>query len=311
MNSISDLDRNSLIGVWHALLVPWDNEDRADLDRLAAEVTSFGDTGIDGVYTGGTSGEFYAQDDETFMEVSSTVISAAHSVGLPVQIGCTALSTRTTCLRIRNAVRLGADAVQLGFPFWLELNDSEMLDFVETCANAAHPKPLILYITKRSKRQPSVDLLIEMADRVPSFIGTKDTGATVERVRRIASESDIAVFGSEDFFEKLPAGGRGGYCSLTGLNPAIVSKLYKFCETGNYDQAKPLHDQIERLFREVLKVLVSEEGLWDSAVDRVQRAAGGGAVGLRCQRPYASATQHHVDLLLAWCRTYAPDLLPI
>ena len=56
--------------------------------------------------------------------------------------------------------------------------------------------------------------------------------------------------------------------------------------------------------------MVKEDGLWDSAVDRVQRVAGGGVVGLRCQSPYRSGTEAHVKRLLAWTRKNTPELLP-
>lgn len=304
------LTRENLIGVWHALLTPWNDDDTVDLARLRVEVRSFAGTGIHGLYTGGTTGEFYAQNDRTFTDITACVIEHSHAIGLPVQIGCTTLSTRTTCLRIREAVAAGADAVQVALPFWLELADVEVIAFMEDCAAAAAPNPVVLYQTPRSKRKLSVDLLQQVAARIPSLIGAKDTGATPEQVRQIVDGSGLSIFGAEDFYVKLPAGGRGGYCSVTGLNPRAVVRLYHLCCDGRYDEAEPLHNQVHHLVHDVLVPMVSEDGLWDSAIDRIQRMAGGGDVGLRCQKPYRSAPPDRVQRVLEWCRSHAPDLLP-
>jgi 4-hydroxy-tetrahydrodipicolinate synthase len=309
---IPPLTRKTLQGVWCALILPWNDRDQVDLRRLAQEVRGYGGTGVNGVYTGGTTGEFYAQDDATFAKVAEVVIKEAHALALPVQIGATALSTRTTIQRIRIAKRLGADAFQLALPFWLELKDDEVERYVAEVTAAAGKTPVILYLTGRSKRKISPEFLGALAKRFPTFIGTKDTGASPDEVKAMLKVApDLAIFGGEDFYQRLPAGGRGGYCSITGFNARKVVELYTLCAAGRHDEAKPLADAMHRyLFEALVNPLVKEAGLWDSAVDRIQRVAGGGVVGLRCQSPYRSGTEKHVKQVIAWVKKNTPELLP-
>jgi dihydrodipicolinate synthase/N-acetylneuraminate lyase len=309
---IPPLTRRSLRGVWCALIVPWNDRDQVDLRRLAQEVRGYAGTGVHGVYTGGTTGEFYAQDDATFEKITHAVVEQAHAIGLPVQIGATALSTRTTIGRIRVAKRAGADAVQLALPFWLELKDDEVERYVAEVAAAAGRTPIVLYLTGRSKRRVGPALLGRLAARHPTLLGTKDTVASVAEVKAMLAEApDLAIFGGEDFFERIPAGGRGGYCSITGFNARKVVELYALCAEGRLAEAKPLADAIRRYLHEALiGPLVQEAGLFDSAIDRIQRVAGGGVVGLRCQSPYRSGTEAHVRRLLSWVSEHAPELLP-
>lgn len=308
---LKPLTRRTLRGVWSALILPWDDRDRLDSRRFAREIRSYGGTGVSGVYTGGTTGEFYAQDDATFERVTKLACEHAHAVGLPVQIGASALSTRTACARIRVALQAGADAIQIALPFWLELKDDEVKRFVVEIADAAEGTPIVLYLTGRSKRKIEPKFLGELAATVPSFIGTKDTGLDVKALKAMLKAApDIAIFGGEDFYEKLPAGGKGGYCSITGFNAPKVVELYRLCAAGKLKQAKPLAQALHRFLYEALIPMVKEDGLWDSAVDRIQRVAGGGVVGIRCQSPYRSGTPAHVDRLIAWCRTHTPELLP-
>jgi dihydrodipicolinate synthase/N-acetylneuraminate lyase len=309
---ITPLTRKTLKGPWAALIVPWTDRDELDARRFAREVSSYGGTGVSGVYTGGTTGEFYAQDDTTFEKITEIACAEAHRAGLPVQIGATALSTRTTVRRIRVARRAGADGLQLALPFWLELKDDEVERYVAEVTAAAGKTPVILYLTGRSKRKISPEFLGQLADKYPAFIGTKDTGASPGDVKAMLKLApDLAIFGGEDFYQRIPAGGRGGYCSITGFNAAKVVELYDLCAAGRLNEAKPLADAMHRYTHEALvNPLVKEAGLWDSAIDRIQRVAGGGVVGLRCQSPYRSGNEKHVQNLISWVKKNTPELLP-
>jgi dihydrodipicolinate synthase/N-acetylneuraminate lyase len=305
------LTRRTLRGVWSALILPWTDHDRLDARRFVREVRAYGGTGVNGVYTGGTTGEFYAQDDATYAKVAEIACREAHAVGLPVQIGVTALSTRTVIERIDVARKFGADAVQVALPFWLELKDDEVRRFVHEIAAAGGGTPIVLYVTGRSKRTLSTALLGRLVREVPALIGTKDTTLDVPALKKVLRAApDLAVFGGEDFYTKVPAGGKGGYCSITGFNAPKVVELYTLCAAGRLREAKPLADAMHRYLYEALVPMVKKPGLWDSAIDRIQRVAGGGVVGLRCQSPYRSGTEADVKRVIAWCRKHTPELLP-
>jgi dihydrodipicolinate synthase/N-acetylneuraminate lyase len=304
------LKRETLHGVWPALILPWTDEDEVDEARFVTEIRAYAGAGVHGLYTGGTTGEFYAQDDATFERVAIIACREGDALGLPVQIGCTALATRTVTGRIRTAVAAGADGIQLAIPFWLELADEEIVAFFRAAAEAAGDVPLVLYHTLRAKKKLSAELLARVAAEVPTLIGLKDTACSVEELHAmLAAAPGLAIFGAEhNLAAKMQAGGRGTYSSITGLNARRVVALYELCRAGRFDEAAPIEDEIRRYTFELLVPMV-REGLWDSAVDRVQRIAGGVDVGLRCQRPYRSATPAHLERLRAWCRQNAPALL--
>lgn len=304
------LDRDNLRGVWPALIVPWMDDDTLDEARFVAEIRAYAGTGVHGVYTGGTTGEFYAQDDDTFRRVAEIACAEGHAAGLPVQIGCTALSTRVVRQRIRTALAAGADGIQLALPFWLEVSEAEAVDFFLAAADEAGATPLVLYNTGRAKRKAGPELIGRLAAAVPTLIGMKDTGCSVEELQAtLAAAPGLAIFGAEhNLATKLRAGGRGTYSSITGLNARRVVALYELAAAGRFDEARPIEEELHRYTLELLVPMV-REGLWDSAVDRVQRMAGGVDVGLRCQAPYRSATPEHIERLIAWCRAHAPALI--
>ena len=304
------LSRQTLRGPWAALITPWTERDELDEERFAIEVRSYASTGVGGVYTGGTTGEFYAQDDRTFRRVTEIACAEARAAALPVQIGCTALSTRTVCLRIDAALEAGADGIQVALPFWLKLADEEVLAFFRGVAAAAGQTPFTLYHTARAKCTLSPAMIGRLAGEFPTFLGAKETGCDVPTLKAILCEAaDLAIFGGDaDLIEKIPAGGKGGYCAFTGLSARTMVELYEHCAAGRLEQAAPIAEEVTRMRREVLGPF-HEQGLGDSAVDRVLRTVGGGEVGLNCQGPYVQATAAHVRRLEEWCRRNARRFL--
>jgi dihydrodipicolinate synthase/N-acetylneuraminate lyase len=291
--------------------MPWTDSDELDEQRYRTEINSYKGTGVHGLYTGGTTGEFYAQDDETFEQVSQITCEESHAIGLPVQIGVTALSTRTVLQRIRVARTMGADGVQVALPFWLQLQDDEAVGFFRAVQEAAGDTPFTYYQTSRAKRKLPPALIGQLARELPGFIGMKETGCSPDELKAILREApDLAIFGGDnDLWEKMQAGGTGSYSAVVGLNPRVMVDLYETCAAGNWDRGKKLQDGVTRMLNECLIPIAIEAGLEDSAIDRIQRVAGGGDVGLGCQRPYRSGTPQQVERLIQWCNIHALNLL--
>jgi dihydrodipicolinate synthase/N-acetylneuraminate lyase len=309
--SCSRITSEILRGVWPALITPWNLDDTVDESRLAEEIRHMAEVGVHGTYTGGTAGEFYAQDDDLFRRITAVACREAHRRDLPIQIGCTALSTRIVRRRIEIAIDHGADAIQLALPFWLPLTDDEVFDFFCDVATCAGSIPLVFYQTPRAKRRVDPPLLGNLVKAVPTLIGIKDTGADWATLSSIIGDSpQLAVFGTDiDLLERMQLGACGTYSSVAGLNAELMLAIYYHAAYKRYELAEPLQDAVRRLMEQVLHPMGQEFGLMDSAIDRVQRVAGGGNVGLRCQAPYRCAADDHVSRVREWCRREAPILL--
>jgi len=308
---IPKLTRQNLNGVWVALLTPWTDDDQLDEKKFREEIRSYAGTGVDGVYTGGTTGEFYAQDDATYDRITKIACEEAHAAKLPVQIGCTTLATRTARQRIATAIKAGANGIQIAHPFWLELRDDEAEGFVGDICKASGDVGVILYATGRAKRKLPPAMLAKLAHEHLNFVGMKDTGSDIPTVKALLAEApDLSIFGGEDtLIARMQAGGRGAYSSVVGFSPRLVVELYQHCQAGRWTQAQPLNDLINRMMNEVFIPWV-KEGLYDSAIDRCMRLAGGFPIGIRCQGPHRSATPAHLKQLEDWCQVNAAQWVP-
>ncbi len=310
--TMTRLTSETLHGVWLALLTPWTDADELDESCFADEIRGLAGVGLHGVYTGGTTGEFYAQDNLTFERITKIACHEAHALDMPIQIGCTTTNTRDTQHRIRFAVDAGADGIQVAMPYWLELNDREAIGFFEGVAKAAQDVPIIMYHTSRAKRKLPPTLIGQIVKRVPTLIGLKDS-CDASTLRQILQEAgDVSIMGGEaEMLSQIPAGGRGTYSAIAGMNARLVLDLYEACVAGRTADARPLHDAITHMLAEVIIPMYEADGLNDSAVDRLFRELGGGHVGLRCRKPYLSPTAEHVDRLARWCTEHASMLLAL
>ena len=61
----------SFAGPWAGLPVAWDHKDRFDEQIYRSDVARCCKAGVPGVYTGGTTGEFYAMEFDEFKAVEA------------------------------------------------------------------------------------------------------------------------------------------------------------------------------------------------------------------------------------------------
>ena len=115
------LSRHQMIGPWAGLPVAWRNDLSFDEDAYRANVAKCCRAGMPGVYTCGTTGEFYAMEFDEFKAVSRATVEECRAHGKPCAIGCTSTYTLGVARRAAYAAELGADAIQVALPFWMEL----------------------------------------------------------------------------------------------------------------------------------------------------------------------------------------------
>ncbi|MFO7976430.1 MAG: dihydrodipicolinate synthase family protein, partial [Candidatus Hydrogenedentota bacterium] len=173
------LTRETFEGPWAGLPVAWAATGALDEASYRAAVARCCDAGIPGVYSGGTTGEFYAMEFEDFQRVARVTVEECHARGTPAMIGCTATSARGATKRAAYAADIGADAVQVALPFWLEVPDAEVVPFFQAVSDAAQGLPLSIYDTLRTKKALSVDLHRAIKETLPNYVMVKATAGTV------------------------------------------------------------------------------------------------------------------------------------
>ena len=307
------LTRETFKGPWAGLPVAWTEDDRFDESTYRGDVARCCRAGVPGVYTGGTTGEFYAMELDEFREVVRATVEVCREHGTPVMIGCTSTYTLGSQRRAEMAVELGADAVQIALPYWMEIGETEIVPFFREASAAAADLPLSIYETTRSKRALTVAQHRNVKDAVPNYVMVKANagtiGATAEGCRELSRF--VSVFAGESRWADLgPNGVHGGCSSMVYWNPAFTLDFWARVEDRDWNSVNETHNRVQPLFDFLLHQFGGRRGFTDTAFDRLGAVACGFlTTSLRSRGPYPSVNPDDVGRLQTWCHANFPELL--
>jgi len=304
------LTTETLKGMWAGLPVPWTTQDEIDEGSLRENVRRICRAGAHGVYTHGTTGEFYAQTEEEWKRVVRATVEECRSEAKPCQIGCTALWTNEVIRRVSFAQRMGADGVQIAFPFWLELTDDQAVRFLRDVAGAVPEMPFILYNTTRSKKPLTVDLLRRSLDVGIPIVGCKGVRSKQELQEFLKVGPKLKFFvGEYELASHWSPGARGCYSSFVYACPRFMLRYFDLCEQGR-TEAQDIEEGLKRFIAEYVMPLI-QRGMYDTALDRCFAAMTGFLTGnlLQSRQPYDAATQKDVKECYEWCFNNLPEFI--
>ena len=304
------LTSDTLKGMWAGLPVPWTAQDEIDEPALRENVRRVCRSGAHGVYTHGTTGEFYVQSPEEWARVVDATIAESKPFGVPTQVGCTALWTGEVIRRAVYAQRAGTDGVQIAFPFWMELTDAQAERFLREVSSAVPGMPIIIYNTGRAKKPLTVDLLKRLLDAQIPIIGCKSVRSAEELQALWDVAPRIKFFVGEGLLSSYwKHGARGSYSSLIYACPKLMLRYFRLCEEES-PEAQAIAARLERFAAEYIVPRI-QRGLFDTALDRTFAAMTGFLAGslLYSRPPYDSATQKDVDECREWCAQNLPEFL--
>jgi len=297
-------------GMWAGLPVPWDSQDRIDEPALRENVRRICRAGVPGVYTHGTTGEFYAQTDAEWRRVVDITLAECERSSVPTQVGCTALWTAEVIRRATYAQAAGADAVQVAFPFWLEVTDAQAVRFLQDIASAVPGIPFTIYNTGRSKKPLTADLLKRMVDTQVPVIGCKGvrTSEELQMLKQVAPNLSFFV-GEAELAEYWKYGARGVYSSFVYACPRFMLRYFGLCEQQS-PEAQRIGSMLQKFLTEYA-VPRFHRGIYDTALDRTFATMTGFLTGtlLPSRPPYDSATQRDVEVCRDWFERNLPEFI--
>jgi len=308
------LTNANFTGPWAGLPVAWTADDGFDEETYRADVARCCRAGVPGVYTGGTTGEFYAMEFDEFKAVARATVEECHRHGTPSMIGCTSTYTLGAVRRAAFAAELGADAVQVALPFWMEVGDRDVVRFFSEVAHAAEGLALSVYETLRAKKSLSFDEHRAIKDAVPSYLMVKANevtlGSTPEGCRLLSQL--VNVFVSENKLGELGRVGAKGSCSsVVYWNPKLILSLWSRVQEKDWPCVDATCEHLNELFGFLHKTF-GPRGFTDTATDRLGAIAGGFLrTSLHGRGPYPSPTPDDVETLRRWYRQHFPAMLDL
>jgi len=308
------LKKEQMIGPWAGLPIAWKEDYSFDEKTYREDVASCCEARVPGVYTGGTTGEFYALEFDEFKAVTDATIAECKNGNTPVMIGCSSTFTLGVIKRARYAMEKGADAIQVALPFWMDVPDRCVVDFFAEVSESVPGMPISIYETLRAKKAISIEQHKAIKQRVPAVISVKSNEGTVGATPEGCAELSklYNVFSSEtQLIELGPSGLIGSCSSLVYQNPRLLLHMYELLYAKKWEELKPWMDKLNRLVFEGLKPCFDADCV-DSAIDRlIGLSAGFLKTSLLCRGPYPPCTPEMLDGFRNWLRNNMPEFLEL
>jgi 4-hydroxy-tetrahydrodipicolinate synthase len=222
-----------------ALPVPFRAHGDLDVAGLGRLLHAVRDSGVDGVFTPGTTGEFIALDDDERL----TVIAEALAVFRPEQV-----YAHVGAATARQAERLAARAAGIGAlnlaaitPYYLPAGGRALVEYYRRVAAAAPGARIFAYLFQaRTTTVVTPQQLAEIAS-VPGVVGAKISGEPTARVVEYlaAAPPRFTVFtgNNHEFGEVVRAGGAGCVSAVSSVFPEPFVALAAALRTGDEEAA--------------------------------------------------------------------------
>lgn len=304
------LTASALRGVWATVLLPIRPDESIDVDRLAIALDQVLASGVHGVYTNGTAGEFHTLTGAEYDRLHALVAQRCTATGVPFQLGASHPSGQLSLDRIARATAARPGAIQVVLPDWLPLGPEEVLAAVERMAAVADGVPLVLYNPPYAKTQVSPELFGKLADEVPALVGVKVPGGDDAWYARMSDAvgGRLAVFvAGHTLASGYARGAAGAYSNVACLSPAGAARWYVQI-TSDLPAALAFEERLRGFLDGHIGPL-ARAGYCDPALDKTLAAIGGWApIGTRVRWPHRSVDEATVPGLRAAAEAAVPEL---
>lgn len=303
-------------GIWAGVTMSWDEQDRFDEDTYAANTDRLCRAGVHGIYTTGSTGEFYALSYEEFCRMVDIQVEVCGRYRIPLQIGCCADDTRKAIRLLEYvAQKTPIGAAQVVLPYWMELNDREVVKFFRDLYRACPDLPLVHYNIPRAKRFLKGADYLQILEVAPTLVGVKFTfaGSNFALLQQaLLATPGLSYFVAEDLLASaVMLGARGSYSSLVCTNPSFMLSLYDHTAHGRWTEALEMQKQVVRFFDDASALIESlGEGTIDPVFDKGLAVASGCFRGsARTRAPYIGWSEKTVAVVGQWLGERYPEFV--
>lgn len=252
--------RKKIEGVLTAIVTPFDAEGALNLPGLARQVTRQLDAG-NGIFCGGTNGEFFVLNEEEKVSVTRTCVETVAGRA-PVVAHIGEISTRETLRLGKRIAALGVDAVSVITPWFVPLQQAELITHYTAIADTL-TVPVFLYnIPARTGNTIEPDTARMLAEH-PNIIGIKDSAGSYESLSGFLNAvRDIDGFDVLNGPDSLIHQGFVDGCStcisgLANVAPVAINAIWSRFKAGDIDGSRRAQESVTQLRTDLYSVAFS------------------------------------------------------
>jgi 4-hydroxy-tetrahydrodipicolinate synthase len=249
----------------------FDDDGGLDLDSTRRLFGWLQETGVDGVFTPGTTGEFTALDDDERLAVIEAALEVFGAASVIAHIG--AATARQTIRLAQAAQRAGATRLAAITPYYFPAGESALVEHVTRVADAAPGASHYVYVFPPRAGTAVAPATLARLAGVPGLVGAKVSGLTLaeNEAYRAAVPAGFELFSGNDIdLVRLAEAGFSGVVSgVSNVFPELFVKATRAVAAG--EGAAELQPRIDAA---VAATGVADIGLLKAGLTRRGLAAG-------------------------------------
>lgn len=217
-------------GIYTPIITPFQDDGKIDHDSFAALVEHLIASGVHGIISGGSTGEYYAQSIDERIEMA---VLAREVIGdrLPLIVGTGATRLSESLAMAEAAARIGADAILVGSPPYAVPTERENA-LNALAIDRAADLPVLLY---NYPGRMGVNMGEEFLDRVGrsrNFCAIKESSGDINRVHLLARDYphiQMSCGMDDQALEFFAWGAQSWVCAGSNFLPAEHVALWQAC----------------------------------------------------------------------------------
>ncbi len=245
---------HTLSGIYPAFMTAFcDDAVAIDCNKIRQHARSMKTAGVDGLYTGGSSGEMILCSVEERMRLLETVMEVRGDMKIIAHVG--AMSTADSVRLAKHAAAFGADAISSVTPLYFKYTFAEIKGYYERLCDASD-KPVIIYsIPGLTGTNLDFDQIAKLLS-IPGVGGMKFTMSDfylLNRIKHAFPEKVIFNGFDEMLLQGLSAGADGGIGTTYNFMPEKFVSIYHKYRTGDIAGAAAEQTEVNQIVACVLR----------------------------------------------------------
>lgn len=228
-----------------AMVTPFDEDGRLDLDAAARLAKWLVDNGNDGLVVAGTTGEAPVLADEEKADLWRAVVEA---VTVPVIAGAGSNDTAHSVEGAKVAEQVGAAGVLAVTPYYNRPSQAGLEAHFRAMAEATSLPVMVYDIPFRSGRKIENDTMLRLAREVPNVVAVKDaTGNAYSSARLLAeAPAGFELYSGDDgnTLPLLSVGAVGTVGVATHWTGALHQEMLASFAKGDVETARRLYTRM-------------------------------------------------------------------
>jgi dihydrodipicolinate synthase/N-acetylneuraminate lyase len=236
------MDWNKITGMIAPIVSPFDKNEELDLNMTRKEIKYLFSTGIDGISTGGSTGEGVLLSNEEIRKIIGIMVEE-NKKKIPIVAGIIRNSTREAIRTGLIAKKAGADALLVTPVFYHGATPDGNYEYYKLIAEKVGLPTIVYNVVPTNQITPEVMLKISEIEEV---IGVKQVGIEELVAMVSACEDRIKVFSACDdmLYGTYVSGACGAISAMITAVPELCVQQWKAFKKGNQKTAMEIQKRL-------------------------------------------------------------------